>query len=34
MNRQKNEVHATLVAEHQRLLGDHSRLRAAAIGQS
>ena len=34
MNRRKNEVHATLVAEYQRLLGDHSRLRTVALGQS
>ena len=34
MNRRKNEVHAALVDEHQRLLGDHSWLRTVAIGQS
>ena len=34
MNRRKNEVHAALVAEHRRLLSDHSRLRNVALGQS
>ena len=34
MNRRKNEVHAALVAEHRRLLGDHSQLRTVALGQS
>ena len=34
MNRRKNEVHAALVDEHRRLLGDHSQLRTMALGQS